>query len=440
MAKRFLIMAAFVAGSLLPPSSSLAAPMGTAFTYQGRLDDLGVPANDTCSFQFSLWDAVSGGTQIASTITVSNLVITDGTFTTTLDFGAGAFAGQARWLLIAVRCTGEPNYTSLSPRQALTPSPHTLFSQNGGASQWVTGADGRDLGYSGGGVAITGGSSPFQSGSGVFIEGYPTQGIIFAYDYTNNVPKNLVLNSPGGRVGIGTDSPNGKLQATSNSEAAIIGLHTSNWIGVYGESQSYQGVLGKSPNGTGVAGEGGGAFNAGVAGFSNNVNGWGGYFKNNVGGFALYADGKAAVRTLEIVGGADIVEGFDTGDEPIEPGTVVVIDDRNPGALRVSNRAYDQRVAGIVSGAGGIAPGLHLKQEGGLDGDTPVAMSGRVFVRCSKENGPIRPGDLLTTAETSGHAMRATDADRSQGAVIGKAMTSLEDDNPGLVLVLVNLQ
>ncbi len=66
-------------------------------------------------------------------------------------------------------------------------------------------------------------------------------------------------------------------------------------------------------------------------------------------------------------------------------------------------------------------------------------MMGRVYVKCTAENGAIQAGDLLTTAGTRGHAMRADDPDRSFGAVIGKAMTSLEDGT-GLVLVLVNLQ
>ncbi len=90
-------------------------------------------------------------------------------------------------------------------------------------------------------------------------------------------------------------------------------------------------------------------------------------------------------------------------------------------------------------GRGGIAPGLKLSQQGALDGNTPVAMTGRVYVRCSAENGAIHPGDLLTTADKAGCAMRASDPSRSYGAVIGKAMSSL-DSGTGLVLVLVNLQ
>ena len=146
------------------------------------------------------------------------------------------------------------------------------------------------------------------------------------------------------------------------------------------------------------------------------------------------------MRSLQIIGGADLVEGFDTkGDAAREPGTVVVIDEKNAGGLRASDAPYDRKVAGVVSGAGGVEAGIRLGQEGKLDGETLVAMTGRVYVKCSSENGAIRPGDLLTTSANSGHAMRATDHDLANGAVIGKAMSSL-DARTGLVLVLVNLQ
>jgi hypothetical protein len=143
---------------------------------------------------------------------------------------------------------------------------------------------------------------------------------------------------------------------------------------------------------------------------------------------------------IRIRGGADIVEGFDTScGTTLEPGTVVVIDPRNAGSLMQSTEAYDFKVAGVISGANGVAPGIQLGQEGVLDGDTKVAMTGRVYVKCSTENGAIVPGDLLTTASLAGHAMKATDRSRSHGTVIGKAMSAL-DEETGLVLVLVNLQ
>lgn len=149
-------------------------------------------------------------------------------------------------------------------------------------------------------------------------------------------------------------------------------------------------------------------------------------------------NGRITTETLEITGGADLVESFETASL-CAPGTVVSIDPENPGSLRASSEAYDPRVAGIVSGAGGVRPGLHLGQNGMLQGDTPVALTGRVYVRCTSENGSIQPGDLLTTSSTPGCAMRATDPERAFGAVIGKAMGRLEGEE-GLVLVLVTLQ
>jgi len=107
--------------------SATTAVMGTAFTYQGQLRKSGAPVNATCDFQFSLFDAASGGAQIGATQTKSGVSVSNGLFTIPdLDFGSGAFNGEARWLAIAVQCPGDSGYTALSPRQALTPAPYAL--------------------------------------------------------------------------------------------------------------------------------------------------------------------------------------------------------------------------------------------------------------------------------------------------------------------------
>ncbi len=142
---------------------------------------------------------------------------------------------------------------------------------------------------------------------------------------------------------------------------------------------------------------------------------------------------------LAITGGADVAEPFDIAGEDIPAGSVVVIDEAHPGHLKLSDQPYDARVAGIVSGAGGVQPGLTLAQQGVLEGRHQVALVGRVYAQADATDVPIHPGDLLTTSSTPGHLMRATDRDRAQGAILGKAMTSLESGE-GLVLVLVTLQ
>lgn len=108
---------------------------GTAFTYQGTLNDNGAPASGSFDFQFALFDALTGGSQVGATLSVT-LTVTGGLFETALDFGAGPFAGQARWLEIAVRPSGGSggNYTTLSPRQPLYPVPYAICSESGVAT------------------------------------------------------------------------------------------------------------------------------------------------------------------------------------------------------------------------------------------------------------------------------------------------------------------
>ena len=149
--------------------------------------------------------------------------------------------------------------------------------------------------------------------------------------------------------------------------------------------------------------------------------------------------GNLSVKSLTIRGGADVAEPFELSDTGIAKGSVVVIDEEQTGKLKLSTRAYDTQVAGIVSGANGINPGISLYQQGALEGGQNVALSGRVYVRADASGGAIKPGDLLTTSATPGHAMKVSDHTRSQGAILGKAMSALKDGQ-GLVLVLVTLQ
>lgn len=150
--------------------------------------------------------------------------------------------------------------------------------------------------------------------------------------------------------------------------------------------------------------------------------------------------GRVITDILEITGGSDLSEQFDIADRQVEPGHVVSIDPANPGELRMSSGAYDTRVAGVVSGAGGVRPGMLMGQRGSeADGAHPVALTGRVYVKVDASYGSVEPGDLLTTSDTPGHAMKIGDRDRAAGAILGKAMGSLENGR-GLVLVLVSLQ
>ncbi len=151
-------------------------------------------------------------------------------------------------------------------------------------------------------------------------------------------------------------------------------------------------------------------------------------------------DGRVTTQVLEITGGSDFSENFDIRSGDAQPGMLVRIDPAHPGELAVSDRAYDRTVAGVVSGAGGVKPGLMMGQRGTVaDGKHPVALTGRVYCLVDADRGAIEPGDLITTSDTPGHGMKVGDYTRAQGAIIGKAMTPLGSGR-GLVLLLVNLQ
>ena len=143
-----------------------------------------------------------------------------------------------------------------------------------------------------------------------------------------------------------------------------------------------------------------------------------------------------AVRgDIELIG-ADCAEDFEVG-ELAAPGSVLTIDDE--GLLHPCHKAYDHRVVGVVSGAGGHRPGLRLDR-GQQDGvRQPLALVGKVFCFVDADHEAIRVGDLLTTSETGGHAMRASDPNRAFGAVLGKSLGSLNHGR-GLLPVLVALQ
>jgi hypothetical protein len=120
-----------------------AVPVGTVFTYQGRLLDQTVPADDYYDMQFALFDAQSGGTQIGAMLEFDDLVIREGYFTVPLDFGAAAFSGQARWLEIAIRpgsSTSPGDYVTLEPRQEITVAPYALFALSSGVTRYGSGS------------------------------------------------------------------------------------------------------------------------------------------------------------------------------------------------------------------------------------------------------------------------------------------------------------
>ncbi len=100
---------------------------GTAFTYQGKLNTGETPANGNYDLRFTIYDSSGGVGVVAGPLTNSPVVVSNGLFTVMLDPGAGVFTGPARWLEIAVRTNGGGAFTTLTPRQAITPTPYAIF-------------------------------------------------------------------------------------------------------------------------------------------------------------------------------------------------------------------------------------------------------------------------------------------------------------------------
>ena len=123
---RALVLVALVLGT----GFGFAAPLGTAFTYQGRLSSDTGPATGLYDLSFTAYDAPLNGSQQGLTALAGAVGVTNGLFTVTLDLGA-VFSNNALWLSVSVKTNGAPGYTTLAPRQPLTPAPYALYAQSG---------------------------------------------------------------------------------------------------------------------------------------------------------------------------------------------------------------------------------------------------------------------------------------------------------------------
>jgi len=205
-----------------------------------------------------------------------------------------------------------------------------------------------------------------------------------------------------------------RLQSLSNMDLVLLGLGVDVFVPneIHGISKTRDAIFGESKTGVGVHGKGG--------------------------RLAGLFEGDVEVTGDIKLTNADCAEDFDiVCIEQVEPGTVMVID--SEGALRPSDRAYDKRVAGVISGAGNYKPGLILDKQEASNNRMPIALIGKVYCKVDASYGAIEVGDLLATSPTPGHAMKVTDPLQAFGAVIGKALRPLQADQ-GLIPILIALQ
>ncbi|HKP53635.1 MAG TPA: hypothetical protein VJ183_13410 [Chloroflexia bacterium] len=264
------------------PNSPL-VPVGSGFTYQGHLLDNGNPANGQYDFVFTLFDALSGGNQVG-TVTLTSQTVSDGLYTATLDFGAGTFQGEARWLQISVRRVGAPSYTTLSPRVALTATPYALSLQPG---------------------AVISGTTPY-----ITLNVFNNTASDVPTIYASAIGGTAVYAFSSNRIGVYAISPNSVGVYANGGYAAVqaisgggygVSANSNSSVGVYSESQGSNGVFGVSRCGDdanrcigvhGTDATGGGshgvfgsalAFGIGVGGGNlDTTNGWAGFFTGRV--------------------------------------------------------------------------------------------------------------------------------------------------------------
>src|SRR5262245_10546992 len=204
-------MKAYVSNAVLAVLICFAAAaqvfaQGTAFTYQGRLNASGVPANGSYDLRFTVYDSVGGATVLAGPLTGSGVAVANGLFTVTLDFATGVFTGPARWLQIAVRTNGAATFTNLSPRQALTASPYAIHA--GTASNVVNGTVVKSLNNLRDNVTLAAGANVTLTPSGNTLTIASTGGGSNGIWSLNG--GSAYYN--GGNVGIGNSAPNHRLR------------------------------------------------------------------------------------------------------------------------------------------------------------------------------------------------------------------------------------
>ncbi len=235
-------------------------------------------------------------------------------------------------------------------------------------------------------------------------------------------------------VGIG----NGVYGRSAKSDG-VLGITTGDGkAGVAGvcDTGNGNGVYGRSKDGNGVAGFSTSDAHAAVAGTNDNSNGVGIYGKG--GRLAGFFDGDVEVTGDIRFANADCAEDFNVSELVlVEPGTVMVIGEE--GALHQSHQAYDKRVAGVISGAGNYKPGIVLDKQHFQPNRKSISLLGKVYCKVDAQYGAIEVGDLLTTSDTPGHAMKTSDAMKAFGAVIGKALRPLKEGQ-GLIPILIALQ
>jgi len=441
-----IISAAILTGSLVACLSSLVRALPSEVAYQGELREHGTRFTGPAKMKFaivrdgvSLWsnDSTSvAGSEPASSVDIS---VVNGIFSVYLGSAphmkpltsAVLSGGAGADLVLWIKTSGD--FERLSP-QRLASVPFALRSETeSSAGGWVPAPP--NIYFIGGNVGI-GTDMPAAP-----LDIKASERVVAQFQTTHE-QATLLLDGASQSLIQGGNATSDRLVLRTNASST-----TGPQITMFGSTWSEAAVAGAIYIGAGSNTNGDvrllthGATRLRGEGTTGNV-GIGTFAPSS----ALHVAGTTTTSVLAITGGSDLAESFtvvpdDGASSSIEPGVVLSIDPDHPGQLTLATTAYDQRVAGVLSGANGVRPAMVVgdSRNPTLAGTYNIALSGRVYVKATTANGPIQPGDPLTTSDVPGSAMRATDLSRARGAILGKAMSELRSGQ-GFVLLLVQPQ
>jgi photosystem II stability/assembly factor-like uncharacterized protein len=390
-AKYIFIALVLLSLSILNTQRSTAHAQGTAFTYQGQLQNNGSPASGTYNLTFALFNTNATGIPISGPVTNNAVIVSNGLFTVQIDFGSTAFIGQSNWLEIAVETNLAGNFNTLAPRQELTPAPYAIYAEGAGIlSGTITGPQLTSVGNSNGGsgnffVGLSGNST--TSGSNNTANG---QTALLDNTTGNNNTANgasaLQLNTTG--------SDN-----TANGEAALA----NNTSGNNNTANGYQSLISNQTGSYNTA-NGFNSLFSNLSGSNNVADGRGALFSNSISSFNT-AVGVEALNdnssgfnniALGYRAGYDIT----TGSSNIDIGNQGVSTDTN--IIRIGSAQSQTFIAGVINGNGGgltNVPGTLIWQT--VSGSSVQALSNYGYLLTNGQTVTVtlpispNPGDIV---------------------------------------------
>ena len=314
---------------------------GTAFTYQGQLQNNGSPASGTYALTFSLFTTNTTGAPIAEPVTNNAVVITNGLFTVLIDFGPGVFTGTTNWLQIGVATNGVESFTALTPRQELTPAPNAIYAESAnGLSGKLSASQLTSIGNTNGGsgnffVGLSGNST--MSGYYNTADGYQSFGInTIGYENTAYGFQALDSNASGdNNTAVGYSAMlanNSGSQNTAVGENAMAGNQSGGGNSAFGAL-----ALGNNQSGS---------FNTAIGNYALWFNH--GSYNAGDGAFALY--NVTGTSSYNIGLGYQAGYNISTGSSNIDIGNLGLSTDTN--LIRIGTSQTQAFIAGVITGNG----------------------------------------------------------------------------------------